>query len=456
MLDREFMLLVTSFRRLLRRNATKAVKKMIRKTHAADLALVFRSFTDRERRTIFELIEDENYKAELIAELDEDIFNQIISDYEAEEIKKMILELPEDDEADILEKLPDQIEDEILDSMGSERSEEIGELLKYSSDTAGGLMRTLPFKMNQNSTVSEAIKTVQHQEDMELVFYVYVVDDEGRLTGVLSLRELLSVSPGSLLKEVMRKDLISVKPSTDQEKVARIISRYDFMALPVVDNNNKLLGIVTIDDIIDVMRDEATEDFLQMAGVGKSHDVLSLPTSKSIAKRFPWLFATFLGGVIASLIVMQFENLVTQFALISSFIPIIAGMGGNVGIQSSIIIVRGISTDMINYKRLGKVVLRQISIGTALGLGYGLFLSLFSILFYQGHHMIGQLALATGVALLFTIIIASTVGSIIPLVFDRINIDPAIATGPIVTTCVDVISVTAYLSFAYYLLIYLY
>lgn len=452
MLDREFIILLTSFRRLLRRNANNAVKKMIKKTHPADLAEIFRSFTDRERKAVFEFIEDVHYKAELITELDAAIFQELITNYEIEKIKDIILELPGDDQADVLELLPDNIEQQIIDLMNTKESREIDELLKYSPESAGGLMVTLPFKMHEDSTAKEAVETVQSQEDMELVFYIYIVDHDERLTGVLSLRELLSAKPSDKLKNIMRTDIISVTPDTDQEKVARIVSRYDFLAIPVVDETNHLLGIVTIDDIIDVLREEATEDFLQMAGVGKDREILLKSPGQAVRMRFPWLFATFMGGVIASLIVMQFEALVTQFALLSSFIPIIAGMGGNVGIQSSTIIVRGISTGRIDFKKLGAVVSRQMLIGLALGLLYGVLLTLFSIIFYFSRAKIIYLASVTGFSLLMAIMIAATVGTISPLIFDRLKIDPAVATGPIVTTSVDILSVTIYLATAFVIL----
>ena len=452
MLDREFMLLLTSFRRLLRRNATSAVKKMIRKTHPADLAEIFRSFTDLERETIFDYIEDVHYKAELITELDDDIFHELLTNYATEKIKDIIMELPGDDQADVLEKLPDEIEQDVINLLNKKESREIDELLKYSPESAGGLMVPLPFKLHEDCTAREAVETVQSQEDMELVFYIYIVDQDDRLTGVLSLRELLSAKPNDILKNIMRKELITVKPGTDQEKVARIVSRYDFLAIPVVDEGNHLLGIVTIDDIIDVLREEATEDFLQMAGVGKDREILLKSPGQAVKMRFPWLFATFMGGVIASLIVMQFETLVTKFALLSSFIPIIAGMGGNVGIQSSTIIVRGISTGRINLKKLGKVISRQMFIGLALGLLYGTLLTIFSMVFYSGREAIYPLAGITGFSLLMAILIAATVGTVSPLILDRLKIDPAVATGPIVTTSVDILSVAIYLTTAFLLL----
>ncbi|MCF7884985.1 MAG: magnesium transporter [Candidatus Marinimicrobia bacterium] len=446
MMDREFIVLLSSFRRLLRRNANNAVKKMIKKTHPADLAKIFRSFTDHERRAIFDLIQDVHYKAELIAELDSDIFHELLVNFKTEKIKELIVELPGDDQADVLDRLPDEIEQDVIELMNSKESREIDELLKYSPESAGGLMVTLPFKMHEDSTVKEAIETVQAQEDMELVFYIYIVDQDNRLTGVLSLRELLSASPEDKLKKIMRTDLITVDPTTDQEVVARIVSRYDFMAIPVVDDKDHLLGIITVDDIIDVIREEATEDFLQMVGAGRDREILFKSTFEEAKLRFPWLFATWIGGVVASGIVNSFGDLLKQVVALAAFMPIIAGMGGNIGTQSATIVIRGLTTGRVDLREIGKVIFKEIRVGLTLGFAYGLGLAiLVQILYPSAGIMVG---IVVGLGIGSVMLLAAFMGTIAPLLLDKFKTDPAVATGPFVTTSIDILGMLIYFSIA--------
>jgi len=446
MLDREFLILVTSFRRLLRRNAVSSVKKMIKKTHPADLAAIFRSFTDHERKLIFDYIDDYKYKADLITELDKDIFDELLENYDIEKVKEIILELPSDDQADVLEILPDEIEEEVINLLDSDESREIDKLLKYPPESAGGLMVTLPFKMHEEDSVDHAINTVQAQEDMELIFYIYIVDNNDRLTGVLSLRELLTSKPSAKLRDIMKTEIISVKPDTDQEKVARIVGRYDLTAIPVVDDNNHLLGIITVDDIIDVIREEATEDFLQMVGAGRDREILFKGTFQESKLRFPWLFATWLGGLIASTIVGSFDSLLNQFVVLAAFMPIIAGMGGNIGTQSATIVIRGITTGRVNVKDVGKIIFKELRVGLLLGLSYGLALSiLIPLLFSPSTPVVG---VVVGMGIFSVMVIAAFMGTIAPIILDKFKVDPAVATGPFVTTSIDILGLLVYFSIA--------
>lgn len=453
MLDHEFMILLDAFRRLIRRRALSNTRKMISKTHPADLATLFRSFTQMERETVFNLITDRSYKAEFLTELDRAILLDLLTSLEPSVIADLLNEMAPDDKADIVAQLPEEISQKVMELMSKDDSENLEELMMYPPDTAGGLMIPLPFKMHEEDTVQEAIRTMHKQEDIEMVFYIYVVDENENLTGVLSLRQLLTVAPQTLLKDVMITRVESVFPETDQEEVARVISRYNLLALPVVNHDYKLLGIVTVDDIIDVIREEATEDFLQMAGVGKDREILLKPTFEAAKLRFPWLFATFFGGFLVSLIVMNFETLINQFVILAAFMPIVAGMGGNVGTQSSTIVVRGLATGRVNVKQIAKVLFGQMQIGLLLGLAYGVLLSLFIILVYHGQLNILNIGLGIGLSLLLAMLVAATAGSLTPLLLHRFNIDPAIATGPIVTTTVDIIGVSIYLLTASFFLL---
>ncbi|MDO9547784.1 MAG: magnesium transporter [Candidatus Marinimicrobia bacterium] len=448
MMDREFIILQDAFRRLIRRNARSNTQKMIMKTHPADLAALFRSFTEVEREVVFKLISDRTYKAEFLTELDRSILVEILKDMVPKDIAELLSEMAPDDQADLLAHIPEDLGKEVLGLMSSADSEDLEELMMYEPDTAGGIMVPLQFKMNEHNTVQDTIDAIHEQKDVEMVFYIYIVDDDNRLTGVLSLRQLLMVSSMTILQNIMINKLVTVQPETDQEEVARIISRYNFLALPVIDRDNLLLGIVTVDDIIDVIREEATEDFLQMAGVGKDREILLKTPVEAARIRFPWLFATFVGGLIVSAIVVGFHDLLNKFVILAAFMPIVAGMGGNVGSQSSTIIVRGLATGRINFQQIFKVLFGQIIIGFLLGIAFGVLLTLFSNIFYHSTDNILLIGTVIGVSLCFELIIAATLGTLVPMLLQRINVDPAVATSPIVTTSLDITGMLVYFSIA--------
>jgi magnesium transporter len=270
-------------------------------------------------------------------------------------------------------------------------------------------------------------------------FYLYVVNNYGNLVGVISLRQLVVVPPDTPLKQFMTTDVFSVKTDMDQEEVAKLVARYDILAVPVVDENNRLVGIVTVDDVIDIIRTEATEDILKMAGVGEEY-VETKSIFKSTRIRLPWLFASCIGGVVAIIIIGHFEGVLTQVAYLAAFIPVIMGMGGNIGTQSSTIVVRGLATGRLNVRDIWKVVVKELCIGLILGVVYGLLISAVAQVSYSTL----MLAIAVGLALTSSMAIAALVGSLVPMVMARLNIDPAVSTGPFVTTAVDIISVSCY------------
>ena len=452
MLDREFMVLLDAYRRLIRRNARSNLGKMISKTHSADLAAVFRHFTDAEREMVFNLITDNSYKADFLTELDEAILLDLVKDMEPRAIAEVLKKMAPDDQADIVAQLSEEMSQKVLDLMSKADSEDIEDLMMYPPDTAGGIMVPLTFKMLEGATVQDAINAIQGKQEVEMIFYIYIVDDKDTLVGVISIRQLLTVSSSARLKDVMTTRVVTVQPETDQEEVARIISRYNFLAIPVVDNNNILLGIVTVDDIIDVIREEATEDFLQMAGAGKDREILLKSPIQAVKIRFPWLFATFIGGIVVSLIVMGFKTTLDRFLILAAFMPIIAGMGGNVGTQSSTIVVRGLATGRINVKQILKVILKQMKIGIILGVAYGIFLAAFAVLFYHSEVNVLMIGLVIGISLTIAMFLAATVGTLTPMLLHRFNIDPAVATGPLVTTIDDIIGVLVYFTIASVLL----
>ena len=312
----------------------------------------------------------------------------------------------------------------------------------YPEDSAGSLMNTEVFTLHESITAGDAIKTLQDQEDAEMVFYLYITDDDDRLVGVISLRILTTTPSNTTLKDIMIKNVHSIRPETDQEDVARIVAQYNFLAVPVIDSDSHLLGIVTVDDVVDVIREEATEDFLQMAGAGKDREILLKSSWESAKTRLPWLFASWIGGVVAASLIGVFEHMLENIIALAAFIPVILGMGGNIATQSSTIIVRGMATGRVNIGGEIKLILKEIQVGILLGVLYGILLGVFAHLVFTNAP--DNLGLVVGLSIFVSMVVAATVGTIIPLILRKLDIDPAIATGPFVTTSIDILGVLFY------------
>ncbi|MBC8463899.1 MAG: magnesium transporter [Deltaproteobacteria bacterium] len=448
MLTERSRILVESIKRLLRRNATSHLRKIVNKTHAADLSGVFRSLSLSQQHKLFDMIEDVEQKGTLFSSLDEDSFLDLIEDMRDEEIVKILEEMPSDDVADLVGRMQDERSDIILEKMQNEGSDAVEGLLRYDDDTAGGIMVPDFIALRENITAKAAIEMMQKEySDVEMPFYLYAVDEYGKLVGVSSLRQLVVVPADTPLESFMTRDVISVHTDTDQEEVAKIVARYDILAVPAVDNTNRLVGIITVDDVIDIIREEATEDILKMAGAGEEF-VETKSVFKSTKIRLPWLFASCLGGIVAFYVITRFEASLNKLAYLAAFIPVIMGMGGNIGTQSSTIVVRGLAMGRHNIKDIWQVVFKEFSIGLILGVVYGLLIGSVAHLQYSS----AMLATSVGLAVLSSMTVAALIGSLVPMLFARINIDPAVATGPFVTTAIDIISVFFYFRIATILL----
>jgi magnesium transporter len=442
LIGKEGMVLLDTVRRLNRRGAVDHLSKLVNKTHPADMAWVFRHLTPEERKAVFSAVAQTDKVGEFLSELDESIMLELVENITPKFMVSIVNEMASDDAADLLEALPDEVANEIRKLMVKEDREEVDRLLLYHPETAGGLMSPDFMALDEELSVGDAIKRVQDRsEEMEMAFYLYITHGEGQLSGVLSLRELLMHPPYRLLKNIMNPKVIAVRTETHQGEVAHIISQYNILAVPVVDSSYRLVGIVTVDDIIDVIREEATEEFLQMAGAGKDREILLKSTMDNAITRAPWLFASWVGGVMAVLIISHFEQELQKIIALAAFIPIVMGMGGNIATQSSTIVVRGIATGRINMTELAKVVFKEMRVGFLLGTVYGLFLG---ILAYFGYAEIPGLGLVVGFSILFAMTLASTLGTLIPLILRRLDIDAAVATGPFVTTAIDILGVSAY------------
>jgi magnesium transporter len=438
--DEANKILLESIKRLLRRDATSHLLKIVRKTHAADLAVVFDSLSTHNQRRLFDLIDDVALKGEIFSNLDEDTFLGLVDGMTLDDVVEILDLMPRDDVADLLGRLPVEKSDAILEKMKKEGSEEVEGLLHYGDDTAGGIMVPEFIALQEDTTAGEAIQSLQKEHlDVEMPFYLYVVDTSGKLIGVSSLRQLVVVPPNTPLKNFMITDVFAVKTNMDQEEVAKIVARYDILAVPVVDDTNKLVGIVTVDDVIDIIRKEATEDILKMVGAGEEF-VETKSIFKNIKMRMPWLLASCIGGIIASFIIGYFQSSLSKLAYLAAFIPVIMGMGGNIGVQSATITVRGLATGRLTIGDIWSVVSKQLMVGLMLGLFYGFVVGVVAQLKYSRE----LFALSVGLGVLASMTMAALAGSLVPMTLAKINIDPAIASGPFVTTAIDIISVSFY------------
>ena len=442
MFNHEINILRDTYRRLLRRQAKTNLIKLTRKTHPADLATVFRHFTDEEQIEIFTLMNENEHTAEFLSELDDALVNDLLANESLERIASIIEKAPTNDQSGILNVLEEEKAQSVIELLNAEEQEGIAEIMGYPEDSAGALMNTEVFTLNEGITAGEAIKTLQDQEEAEMVFYLYITDNDDRLVGVISLRALTTTPSTTTLKDMMIKNVHSVRPETDQEEVARVVAQYNYLAVPVIDPDSHLLGIVTVDDVVDVIREEATEDFLQMAGAGKDREILLKSSWENAKTRLPWLFASWVGGVIAAYLIGVFENMLENIIALAAFIPVILGMGGNIATQSSTIIVRGMATGRVNIGGEIKLILKEMQVGLLLGILYGILLGVFAkITFPNAHNYLG---VVVGLSICVSMIVAATVGTIIPLILRKLDIDPAVATGPFVTTSIDILGVLFY------------
>jgi len=442
MFNHEINILRDTYRRLLRRQAKTNLVKLTRKTHPADLATVFRHFSEEEQLEIFSFMNENEHTAEFLSELDDSLVKELLSKEPLNRVAEIIQNAPTNDQSGILNALEEETANSIIELLKKEEQEEIAEIMGYPEDSAGSLMNTEVFTLHESITAGDAIKTLQDQEDAEMVFYLYITDDDDRLVGVISLRVLTTTPSNTTLKDIMIKNVHSIRPETDQEEVARIVAQYNFLAVPVIDSDSHLLGIVTVDDVVDVIREEATEDFLQMAGAGKDREILLKSSWESAKIRLPWLFASWIGGVVAASLIGVFEHMLENIIALAAFIPVILGMGGNIATQSSTIIVRGMATGRVNIGGEIKLILKEIQVGILLGVLYGVLLGVFAHLVFTKAP--DNLGLVVGLSICVSMVVAATVGTIIPLILRKLDIDPAIATGPFVTTSIDILGVLFY------------
>src|SRR6056297_203623 len=426
--------------KLLRRGATANLKNALNKIHPADIAHLFRYFEPEEQQTLLKQISNPARAADVISELEPDSWPDLAEMLDHEFLTAIVHEMADDDSALFIRSLPDELAEQLLAGMHDDQSEGVQHLLGYDEDSAGGIMSTDVFSLDQNLSVERAIAALQDSEDYEMVFYVYVTDEHNHLVGVLSLRQLLTVPPQTPLRDIMNTHVTRVRTYMDQEQVAEIVAKYDYLAVPVVSDEGKLLGVITVDDVIDVMRDEATEDMLRMAGTSEEELLLGYKSLKIARLRLPWLLTTLVGGVITGTLMWYFKATLEQVIMLVSFVPVITGMGGNVGGQTSTILVRGFATGRIDFSNLRQVFFKELRTGLIMGLVCGLVIAAVAIIWHQNVYF----GLVVGIAMVAAITVAACMGVLVTTFFRKVGIDPAIASSPFVQTVNDITGILIY------------
>ena len=421
------------------RNKEK-LSKIIKKIHAADIAEIIKNITTKEAKFLYNLISNEEQAAAVLIELDDDIREKLLVDLTPKEIAEDLIEnLETDDAADVILELPKQKKEAVLSHIeNTQHANNISDLLEYNEDTAGSLMAKELIKVNENWNTIKCLKEMRKQaETIKTVHTIYVVNDQNNLLGLMSLRKLLLAEKKTEIKKIINKNIISVQASEKNENVAVLMRKYNLVTMPVVDNFGKLIGRITIDDIMDFVKEEAEKDYQLASGI--SEDIESNDSIWTLTKaRIPWLIIGMIGGIIGAQIIGLFD-LKTNFEL-AFFIPLIAAMGGNVGVQSAAIVVQGIANKKIKVENIGVKIIKELGVGLFNGLICSIVILCCSLLL--GYNL--SLCLTVSISLLAVIVFAAVFGAFIPLTLNRYNIDPALATGPFITTINDVFGLFIY------------
>jgi len=443
--QRKIDVVLDSVRRLLRIGATANLFNLLQKQHPADLAQVLAELQERDRKAAFSVVVERSPKLamEAVAELGPEAGAQLLSDRPAEDIAKLLQEIPSDDAAALVDYLPEELSSAVLELMRPKESGQVENLLEYPEKTAGRIMNPNVFALSEDLTVGESISALQASRDVEMVFYLYVVDERRHLVGVTSLRRLLLVSPETPLKRIMSSDLVSARVDTDQEEVARQVAAYNLLAIPVVDEENKLVGSITVDDVIDVIKDEATEDIYRLAGVAGDERAFT-PAAESLRKRLPWLAVNLVTAFVAAGVVALFEGTIGLFPVLAIFMPIVAGMGGNAGTQTLTVVVRGIALGELTWTNARKALLKE----TLVGIGNGVVLGLLAALVVWATRGNPVLGVVLGLAMVINMFVAAAAGTLVPLGLRAANIDPALASSVFITTMTDVFGFFSFLGLA--------
>ena len=443
--QRKIELILESVRRLLRMGATPNLLNLLQKQHPADLAQLFTELGEKERHAAFNTLVEKNGRLamEALSELGPEKGAELLALRAADEIARLTQEIPSDDAAALIDHLPTELSHAVLGLIRPKAGGGVSELLEYEERTAGRLMNPNVFALAEDLTAGEAITARQAARDVEMVFYLYVVDERRHLVGVVSLRRLLLVPPDTPLKRIMTTDVYSVRVETDQEEVARQVASYNLLAIPVVDSENKLTGVITVDDVIDVIKDEATEDVFRLAGVSRDDGVLT-PPSDSLRQRLPWLLVNLATAFLAASVVGLFTETISKVLILATFMPVVAGMGGNAGTQTLAVIVRGLALGELTFSNARHALFKEGLVGIGNGLATGMVGALVAWAISRDW----RIALILMAAMMINMFVAAIAGTLVPLGLRALKIDPALASSVFITTVTDMSGFLSFLGLA--------
>jgi len=422
------------------------------KLHPADIADISDELTAEEVALLYQCLDDE-IATDVLIELEEDVRERLLRNLTPKEIAENFIDnMDSDDAADIMAELSDEKKDEVISAItDSDLASDIVDLLLYPEDSAGGLMAKELIKVRIDWTLIKCLREMRKQAtDIENVYTIYVVDNQEKLIGTLSLKKLLLAPDGSTVKDLYFEDVRSVKAYEMSDQIASIMEKYDLVVLPVVDELNRLIGRITIDDIVDVIKEEADKDYQMASGISESVD--SSDSVRVLTRaRLPWLLVGLLGGVLGALVIGQYEDTLQIYPEMALFIPLIAAMGGNVGVQSSAIIVQGLANNSLGFSNLFQRLGKEFLVALLNGLVCSILIFIYTIIFKDSN----ELAATVSIALVLVIIFAGLFGTFVPLMLDKYEIDPALATGPFITTMNDIVGLFIYFGIGHLMYLWL-
>ena len=415
---------------------------LLAEAHPADVSHAIRELPVEDQVRVFRVLSPQ-HAGEVLAELDDPVLRELVGSLDEAEVSRALDSMPPEEVADVVEELPKERAEGLLDLMAEEKAEEVQELLEYREGTAGRLMSPDFVAVNEQATVAKAIEHIRRAKTGEGAFYLYVVDDHDHLVGFVPLHRLIAADPATPIRAIRTEGVESVTVDTDQEEVARLVQRYNLIQVPVVDVNRRLLGAIGVDDVIDVMREEATEDIQRLGGVGGDENVLD-PPQTVFAKRLVWRLINLGTAVLAASVIGLFEKSIQTLATLAVFMPIVASMGGIGTTQTATVVVRGIALGDMTGSVLRRVLSKELWLGLTTGAANGLVIAVIAYA-WKGQAL---LALILGLALVFNMLVAAVVGTLIPIALKAFRIDPAIASSVIITTFTDVCGFFSFLGLA--------
>mgnify|MGYP003194742072 FL=1 len=432
------------FVKLLQQRQYKAVRSILDVMNEVDIASLLSEFDDKELALAFRLIPKDK-AAEVFANMDSSMQTYLVEMFSEKELKELLDDLYMDDTVDMLEELPANLVNRILDTVSSSDRALINQLLNYPEDSAGSIMTTEYVDIRRNMTVAQAMMHIKETGIHKETIYTCYVTERRRLIGIVSAKDLMTTDDDILIKDLMETEIISVKTHTDKEEVAKLFTKYDFLAIPVLDTDGLMVGIVTFDDAMDVMVEEATEDITKMAAINPSEKTYFDTSVFTHAKnRIPWLLILMFTSIITGTVITRYENAFAAIPLLVSFIPMLMDTGGNCGSQSSTLIIRGIALSQIRFKDIFRVIFKEFRISLIVGAVLAVTNGVRIMIQYDDLN----LALVIALSLIGTVIIAKLIGCMLPLLASKVNLDPAIMASPLITTLVDIFSILIYFNIA--------